>query len=544
MSKATDTVVETFGWDVVYATTVKRLDDAAQASGKLPTAFDVSNKTSKSEVSGKWNGWNLECHVSDMLAFVATVSEGTFVADGKKYDIAGSTWTVQFGLELDTGKTNTLHPATSGSGAPRVVAYTAPSSLGANVYRLVELIDDVLPAQVANMDGILGSISLAAELPDQPWLSPTSAGFASEPLTDDPRGGICALLAMTEGRSAGSNQRAVDARILDTSPAGTDEAFVVGPNLVVGKLLEPAVVALAQGSSSDDFTTDPTGTVLYNKQSMTWGAFDYTLDDGTTSTIHPTIPRGNLELALDGSEVHLSLSNVNFDYPGWSGPGSISISFDTDQFTTFDFVIRDDGGLVMVPQLGRYDSFTVNIVPSEELQIFQIAVNVAVQVLFAVLGGIVEGATGAAETAAQDSLEEGAEGGVAGGMNEIEMETFASSNASAEELEEAEEGAARDGADAVANADKSGYVQKFKSTLMANKWKILLKILEKAIGKPLEQIESIAVAAAKKDYDQLPTLDVFAVDGSSPVTWGKKSKFKITGGRLDGAMVIWSNSKA
>lgn len=533
------TTLETFGWDVVYASTFAKMNQGLQKSGQVPISFKAVNQEAGTSMSGAWSSWRIvPGSVSNRLNVQCTVGSGTAELGKGPVKLAASTWTVQFGLILAGGK---LAPAQSGEGAPRIVAYKPPSGLGPDVYKLIELFDTALQEQVKQLAGAFASVALnkPSLLPDRlRWLAPTAAAFASESFEEgDPKGGVFALLAMTRGRSAADKQVAVDRRLFSGAPAGADAAIVLGPSLVVGQFLTPAIVGLVQGARPSDFSTDRTGTVLFNANKITWGGFEYQVDD-STKIIHPVIPRGNLELALDGEEVHLSMSNIHFDYPGWDGPGSISISFDTEQFLRFEFIVRDDGGIVMVPQLGKYNSFNVTVVPSRELQIFQIAVDVALQILFAILGGIVDSALGPAESAAEDALEEAAENSIAGEMSAEEVGSIVD-NVSSKEIQAAEESAAENAGEAIVNQAKPGFLQKFKSALMANRWKILMKIIEKAVEIPAGQITNIAVWTASEDYGKLPSLGKFATDGLKPVSWKSGSSFKPKGGALEGALVFW-----
>lgn len=538
-------VLNTMNWDLVYATNFARINQCLRNSGSLPDTFQQTDNESGSTVNGQWGSWELTTgSPSNALWMCCTVASGSLQGMGQSFDISGSTWTVQFGLTWDTGQSAlALTPATSGNAAPRVVAQTGVNVTGPALYVLLGIMNDVLQNQIAALGAAFMTVALndSQLAPDQPWLVPTTAAFACESLAPgDPRIGVFAVLAMTEGRSAADNQAAVDRRVLDGAPDGSDAALVIGPNIVMEQLLSPAMTSLVQGSSPSDFTTR--GVTVYNSGNMTWGAFSYGDQSDGVSTVYPRIPRGNIQLSLDGSIVHLSMANVNFAYPGWKGPGEITISFNTEQFIAFDFILRDDGGLVMVPQTGQFNSScNVTIIPDAAVLEFQIALDATIEVLLAVIGGVVESATEAVTESATNALSESGDGGFEAEFDAIELDDLVSNNSDPEEIDEIEQESAEQGGEAVANQEDAGYIQQFKNAIIANKWKILMKILEFMIKYPVSKTTDIALWAAERKYDELPTLNAFAEAGISPVKWADGSSFTLTGGSLEGAIVLWGS---
>ncbi|MGJ3262187.1 MAG: hypothetical protein ACFE0R_03040 [Salinarimonas sp.] len=530
-------MLDTFGWDLVYATTLTAVDAAVKASGRVPASFSGGG------VAGDWGAWDLVPGApSNRIVVGCTVATGTATLGGKSLDLAGSTINVLVALVLaDDG---TITPE---GGADVVLdRYSFPPGVtGDDVYDVAKAFHAILQQQVPLLAGAFGSITTgvaAAPAGDRPWIVPTSAAVAITPLpANDPRGAIVALLAMTEHRSMSELQLAVDGRVLDGAPDGCDRCIALGPHRVDEDLLMPAITSIVQGSALSDFSASATGTV-YNTGTMTWGAFTYTdADDGTT-TIHPTIPAGNLQLTLNGAVAHVSMSNVHFPYPAWHGPGEIRVAMNAEQFVTMGIVRRDDGHLVLAEVADPVQSFHVTVIPDHDVQAFQIAVNVALQVLFAVIGGALDSAAGAAENAASESVEEEASGQLVSDFEDEEIVGLLDGHASEEDIERAEEEAGQQAGEAVANGGNAGWVQSFKSAIMANRTKILLKIIEKMVEVPAGKIVDIAVALAKNQYDQLPTIDPLAVDAALPVTWADREGIAFEGGKVDGAIVFWGMS--
>ena len=544
--------ITTMGWDVVYATTLQKINNRLSASGKLPTTFSGSVQDLTGSVTGSWGPWELiSGSPSNLLWMHCPIVSGTFTCNGHSpVDLSGFALTVQFGLILtqttasaSNGTTYVLVPATSGQGIPLVSNYSFSGINDTSLYVLQEIMSQIVPEQVKNLGSVFASIVLNDDTTTgYPWLNPTSAAFACESLpTDDARIGIFALLAMTEGRSSEGNQSVVDRRVLDGAPAGSDGGLVLGPTLVMNQFLQPAIQGLVQGSNLSDFTADQTGTMLCNKETMTWGAFIYDEnDDGKeTATVYPTIPQGNIQLSLGDNVIHLSMSNINFAYPGWSGPGQITISFDTEQFFTFDFTLRDDGELVMVPKTGQFNtSFNVTIIPDKEEQIFQIALSAAMEVLMAVIGGVVECATEACSEVMENALTPAEGDGFTAEIEMVELNNL-TSQVEPDVIQQVEEEAAEEGGEAVENSTINKYLQKFKNAIVANKYKIYMKIVEVICTKLADSVTDIAVWAAQKQYGNLPSLKPFAETGIQPVKWADGAEFKLTGGSLPGAMVLW-----
>lgn len=532
-------MLETFGWDVVHATTLTRFDAGLQASGSMPATFHADNQGEGITAEGTWASWTLVPGApSNLLQLRCTVGTGTATLASGPVDLAGSTWTVEFGLVGDgTGR---FQPAPSGDAAPRLATQEPPSGMGQDVYKLVQLFAGALPPEVVALGPVFGGVTSQASSSktDLPWLAPTAVAFAYESFAaGDPRGGVCAFLAMTEGRPA-AGQVSVDQRILDGAPAGSDSAFVIGPNLVVAEFLVPALTGLVQGSTPSDFSVDASGVIASNSKTMTMGTFLW--GDGT-SQIKPKIPANNLQLALDGSLLHLSMSDVSFPYPDAPGPFEIMVYLRGGQFLSFTFLLNSSGQLVMVPVTESF-SYNVNVVPSEQQQIFQIGITVALQVFFAVLGGLADTLGDAVGAAADEAAEqEGA--AITATIDDGAVATLVREGGVTEaEEEDAEAEAAESAGDAIENTDEPGYLDKFKGLLKEYKFKIWLKVLEKAVRTPVDKMTSSAVAAARNDYDDLPPLNPFAAAGVAPVEWPGKSAFEPTGGTLDNALVIWGSS--
>jgi hypothetical protein len=545
------TTLDTMGWDLVFATTFATITAGIQESGAVPAGFSATDSDSGGAVDGGWGSWRLvDGSPGNLLWLECTVASGTFHTTTTGYDLAGSQWTVQFGLTWQTqdGPVGTppvqlLVPAADGAAAPVLIDHTGTSVKGSDTYALVSLMSGVLVDQVGAlgpvfMSLVLGGLDLE---PDQPWLVPTSAAYACAPLPDgDPRLGVFALLATTENRDASTLQSAVDRRVFDAAPTGTEVALVLGPRLVVEQLLIPGAQAIVLGTSPADFAVDSTGTVVYNQNTMTWGELSYDLDDGTSATVTPVIEPGNFELALDGELIHVSLSDVRFAYPGWHGPGNVMISLSAQQFYRYTFTVNGEGYLVMAPE-GAADtsSYNVTITPDQEMQAFQIAVNVAVQVVFAILGGL----AGQFLDPIEGSVAEGTNGSYSSELGDAEVQGLVDS-ASPEDRLEADEDSAQLGGDAAANQGDAGYLQKFKGLIASYKFRILVMALNKLVGLPAGQMSNIAVLAAREDYAGLPALDPFAVEGQRPVTWPHDEDFTLTGGSLNGALVFYGTLAA
>ncbi|WP_019988038.1 TULIP family P47-like protein [Rudanella lutea] len=538
--------ITSLGWDMTYATTFVQLNRVLAASGTLPQTFSgASSAPASAAVSGEWASWTVVGGgPSNRLCLNCVVAHGQLTTAAGQSDINGSVWTVQFGLVLAKGATSTgggtvwqLTTSATGPEAPILTGHANVQVSGSDLYVLEQLMAEAIVPQVLALDlsGIAITTGDTTSASDQPWLVPTAAAFACESLPPgDARGGIIGLLAMTEGRSAAGKQVVIDARVLDGAPDGASAAWFLGPTLMTSQLLAPAIQGLVQGSQAANFSVDGTGTTVYNNSDMTWGAFTYDESDGTTVTVTPRIPKGNIQLSLNGSLVHLSMSNINFPYPGWAGPGEITVAFNAEQFIGFQFIQRTDGGLVMVPDTQTFGSSSnITIIPDQTVLEFQIALNAVTQVLMAFVGGAIESVGEAAGAA----MQEGAEGAYNAEFDLIEMEELGNSvNAN---VEQTEEDAATQAGDALANEGNAGYVQRFKNAVIANRWKILSKVVQKMVTIPVGKVSDIALWAAEKDYDKLPTLQPFVSNAVTAVHWADGATFTPVGGSVQGGMLIW-----
>lgn len=527
---------DTFGWDLVYGATLAGYDIALQASGKVPESFAVEG------AAGHYASWHLVAGApSNRQLLQITLADGTARVSDHDVPIGGTQVTAL--VQLAIGSDGVIAPL--GGDAILLDTYKLPVTVAeGDVYAIAQLLDRLVKADVPKIAGAFGSISLNAGTGGGSplWLVPTSAQLASQPLaTGDPRGAVVAILAMTQGRDSDGLQPAVDSRIFDGAPAQADRALAIGNGHVTANLILPAITALVQGAQQSDFQASLTGTV-YNKATTTWGKYSFTGSDGTASEIQPRIPAGNLQLTLNGGTLHLSMSNINFAYPGWSGPGDIMVAFDAEQFAPIGIFGRTDGQLVIGQAGDGTRSFSATVIPSQKTQIFQIALNAALQLLFALIGGALDSAAGAAENAASGSIEEGAEDSLVSSFDAEDVQGLLEENASTEEIEAAEAAAAEDAGNALVNADEPGWVEQFKSALMANRYKILLKIIEKAVETPAGKIVDTAIALAKSQYDDLPSINPLIAAAAAPVTWAGGSGADFVAGRVDGALLLWARS--
>lgn len=534
------TTLDLMGWDLVHATTFERLSAAITASPRRPASFQAQDAQENVTVSGNWGRWELSSgSPGNMLWLDCAVSTGSFVRGTASHDLAGAVFTVQFGLAWVGSRPKGgggLRPASSGAASPRLIGQTRVSVMGAGAYLLSSMMNQILAQQVAALDSDFMSIVVggAGQPGDHPWLNPSESDYACAPLPGDQRKGIFAILSMTEARTAAGRQRAVDRRILDGAPAGSNAALVVGPRLTVAQLITPTAKNIIQGAGDDDFSLDASGTVVYNNKTITWGTFDYQ-ENGSTNQIQPIIPRGNAKVALDGELIHISLADLQFPYPSWHGPGDINISFGTEQFCRYSFTVNGGGNLVMAPDPGaEVPSCNVTVLPDQQVQAFQIGLDVLLQVLLSIVGGVASQIFQPAAEAA-----EATGGGVVAKVSEVQMTEIVAKYVTPAQLEDAEVQAAEQSAEATVKAGTPGFVQQFRSAIAGNKYSLVSIVLRKLVYLPLSMITQVATMAAKHDYDKLPALDPFVNEAVRPVGWPMDKSFKITGGALRGSLTFY-----
>ncbi len=537
----------TMGWDLVYATTFSRINQILISSGRIPSTFTGgTNGGSGYAANGDWGSWSLVAgSPSNLLWLKCVVEKGTLTIPGNEsIDISGSEWCVQFGLLLKpsnqegeaSSELNVLVPCDSGKSSPKIISQKCDTVTGTAYYRLIEIMNNLVVSQINALGDVFGGILLKS---GNDWDIPTSAVFACESLgSNNPNIGIFALLAMTQGRQASNKQIVVDRGILDGAPAGSDGALFVGPGLVINEYLKPSLNALVPQSKLDDFAVDAsTGTVIYNINELKL-AISYDDDQNNSNNVIATIPKGNLQMALDGTTLHISMSNVNFPYPGWAGPGEITVAYNVQQFLTFDFILREDGGLVMVPNTDNFkNSSNITVIPDLDVQIFQIALSAAIQVLMAVIGGAVVSAASSSTQAVEEGME-AVGNGYAAQFDEAVLEGFVE-EAGEEAVQNAEREAAQQGGDLVVHAGDVGYLQKFKNLIVSNKWTIIMKIIEKMVTIPVGQITTVALWLAEKEYDKAPAINNVAEACFDCLKWEDQSSFKTTGGAFNGGIVFY-----
>lgn len=285
-----------------------------------------------------------------------------------------------------------------------------------------------------------------------------------------------------------------------------------------------------------ELSLDPSGTVVYNNKTITWGTFEYE-EKGGTKRIQPVIPQGNAKVALDGELVHISLADIQFAYPGWPGPGDIDISFGAEQFCRLSFTVNSSGQLVMTldtDTMNAYPSYNVTVMPDQQVQISQIGLDVVLQVLLSIMGGVVSEITAPVAEATEQTA-----GGVVSKMSDVEMAELVAKNVTPAQIGEAQVQAAEQSAEAAVNAGQPGYIQRFRNAIAGYRFSLLITVVRKLIYLPLSQITNVATMAAKHYYDKLPALDPFIDEAVHPVGWPMGMSFTVTGGAIRGSLTFY-----
>ncbi|GGK72713.1 TULIP family P47-like protein [Mangrovihabitans endophyticus] len=539
-----------FGWDTVFAVNYTKLNEAIVKSKTTPP--DFAQTETGLELSGDWSDWQLSTggdgHNVQMRCPILT---GTATDGTENIDLSGG-W-VEILVQLDlipdpsyvyedptgTGGTPVKMPVrTAGTPARPAVSLISTSFdtlTGLWKYVVPGLFLDWFNAHIEEFNHVFAVtvINTLADVGDYQWLKPTDVSYAcADAIDDSPDHSVFGSLCLTEGRTTSDNpnlSQSIDSRLLADMPATANSAFAIAPERVTSKLLLPGAIHCIQGSDASDFEIINDNLWVANKNDVIWGNFE--LDNG--DRVQPRIAKNKFQIGLKGEFVRVEVTDATFDWPGWHGPGHITVHMNYVQEFAFELQEAPQG-YIFVPKEGvGTKTVTASVISDKDVLIFEIVLGVAVGIALACIGSALGARLG---SAAQKGVTSATEGAVQ--VSEAAIEEVVG-EAGSQAVRAAEREAASAAAESIAHAANPSYYQKFTTALLANKWKIFGGMIGSILATPVGLIGEITKAVADGDVEKIPAFDKFAAQCIGSTTFPNVGDtWKPSTAGLQGPLVI------
>jgi hypothetical protein len=547
--------IDLLGWDTVFAISYEQANQAIQRAKSTPESFKYTDPSTQVAISGNWDSWQITTGGDGKnLQLNCPVKQGTVAFGSDSEDLSGSNLHIQITLkkledeaarfddptaQKGTGTPTKIIPQTAGTDSDPAVSVISSNfpkvQNGLLKMALPQIFQKFLTAHLEEFNHTFSVLIINedADKRDYNWLKPTSVSYACADSSDKSLNeSVFAVLCMTQNNPVGANQHGIDNRILQNLPKDANSAFGISDTQVMRHIFAPGAVAVIQGSKPQDFHITNDNLTILNQSNITWGNFK--LDDG--NVVRPVIGAKRFQMTLQAGEVLVQITDATFDWPSWHGPGRIEVNLTLNQYFQFDLKPNGKGGYVFVPKKGAgTKNMTASVTVSKGVKIFDICIGIAGSLIGGVLGGVLGGAISAGDAVATDSATEGvvtiSEDTITNAVNEADDTA----------LQETEETAAEQGSDSIKEGSNPSYIQRFKTALWANKWKIFGGAMGALIGAQPSMISEYMVLAAKGDLESIPPFNNFAANCIGATHWPQTKGWDLLGARLQGPLVINGN---
>ena len=544
-------IIDLFGWDTVFSCSYATANAAIVAAKSTPSGFNYTDSANTgATIAGTWAPWQITTGGDGQnLNLVCKIATGTASDAGSEtLDLGGCQVVIQIKLEAlpdpakaftnstlkpGTGVAHALKPKLTGTATDPAVAVIS------NTFHFKGLLGGALPqifqeyfeANLVDFDHTFAVMMVGAESArgDFQWLKPTAVSYACADADDGSMSkSVFAVLSMTQNNPVGTNQHAIDNRMLANLPTGENSAFAISDAQVLAHIFLPGAVQVIQGSTPANFTIGNDNISIKNNSNITWGNFK--LENG--DVVKPTIQAENFEMSMAGSEVTFTITGASFAWPSWHGPGSIDVVMNITQVFKFGLKQKTDGNYVFCPtNVNAVKNVTSVVTQSEGVQIFDICLLIGTAIIASVLGGILDSALDAGAVTTEES------GGAFINISEDDIDGVIDSGEEGD-IEDTDEEAAQNGQEDTDNQAKPGYVQKFKTALWANKFKMLGGVLGSILGTTPSVISELYVLYATNQLETIPPFNSFATECLGAVVFPHTKGWDLSSANLQGPLVI------
>jgi hypothetical protein len=543
--------IDLFGWDTVFTVSYETANAAIVAAGSTPSGFKYTDSANTgATIAGTWSPWQITTGGDGQnLNLVCKIATGTASDPGSEsLDLAGCQLVIQIKLEAlpdpakaftnktlkpGTGIAHALKPKLTGTATDPAVAVISNTFnfKGLLAGALPQIFQEYFEANLVEFDHTFAVMMVSAESAkdDFQWLKPTAVSYACADSSDGSMAkSVFAVLAMTQDNPVGTNQQAIDNRMLTNLPTGENSAFGISDAQVLAHIFLPGAVQTIQGATAANFTIGNDNISIKNNSNITWGNFK--LENG--DVVSPTIQAENFEMSMAGSEVTLTITGASFAWPSWHGPGSIDVTMNITQVFQFGLKQKADGNYVFCPtNMNVVKNVTSVVTQSEGVEIFDICLLIGTAIITSVLGGILDSALSAGAVTTENA------GGAIINISEDDIDGAVDSGYDAD-IEDTDEDAAENGQQGTDNQTKPGYIQRLKTALWASKFKMLGGVLGSILGTTPTVISQFYVLYAKNQLDTIPPFNSFSEECLGAVVFPHTKGWNLSSANLQGPLVI------
>jgi hypothetical protein len=553
--------ITTNGWGAVNMASIDVVNQSIKKQNKLPSDFQAYSegtmfgmKTtcniigSESDTSAKcnWAEWEIAPNGSGHIVYMsctlgtafAKFSISTSPDAPVNYDISNSVINISLDLNAvaqaeNTDSKGTPNAIMADNTKPvqilnSTVINNLPNDGDTEIYydMAVKALNDYFNENLSEFSAAFGVILLNGEISQDPnfkWLTPSAVSYAVETTTVATYFGI---LTMLDNDAITSQSQQIDTGVFSRIPTNANSALLISAEKFCKHILLPSAVAVVSGSAESDFDIGPDLIRITNNKDLKWDNFE--MSDG--STIQPTIPKGGLDIHVDGTFIILEIIGIHY-----SPSVGITVSSNLTQKIELTIQQQTDGGYVLVPKKdSTFSQCTINssVEVAEWLQITEIILDVVGAVAglacgIGAIGGLV--AAKATTTVVEASAE-------------IAMDAVETAEIAAEETESAIEtvSTAAESVDAVvagtSTVTKGGF-------FASNFCKVATKVCGVIGGLAGLGISAIELTKfiENSEFDDIPSLNNFAANLLGTYEWPELPDASISGAELFDALILYTN---
>ena len=544
---------DTYNWDTAYGITFEKVNNSIVRANSSPANFTGPYVDSfgggSYVIAANFGAWQLSGGSGDLVHMTLPLTNGTITpgAGGNAIAFTGSAsievkleWLPQPGASSDKGTHHLKINLTTND--PVNSPIVSVVNMAVNPARYNNAVQSVLQtwllANLQQFNHVFSVVDLGAQADKAgfQWLKPTKLGYAvnTEGATD-PKNYVFGVLAMTEGRPGVRLGHQISPNII---PTGADAGFLISQERFLSKLLLPGMAVLFKGATAADFTLGPDGTLVQNKNALTFRTFK--LEDGSKidgATIDAQ------KFSLEARATSLRMSFDDFHFP-WTPKGSIvPHGFVVHLTYTAESVLFLDANhhlqMCTVGNRAQKTGPTLNVVVTKTTaeKWTEIAVGVVEGIVLAVVGAMIGGALGpevdeaaeGAEQAGQDAVEDTA------GGDPLDFDADFESDNKDNNL--AKNNSNEDG-EASKLLDEPNRLEKLKGFFKRNWRKMLGATIGSIAAVGLGVLPQILEAYAENNLAEMPTLDKFADESIKTTTWPGATGTKLLSASLNGSLQL------
>lgn len=535
--------VHTFKWDTTYTTTYEVMNRQIAKHSSYPAEFnnqtqlaDLKKSLLKANglnhsllqslfrsndlldqnitISGQWNQWKLDLQGNGNVIFLLLpVESGTIEFNSEMGDLSDGYLIVQVKLQViqknENKKKSIVLDFTQGDFEVTIYDHSFPKILKESILDLLveSVFKNYLNSKKAmeEFKHIFATVSINDKATgDFAWLKPSDLSYAvfCPDFKPTESNSLYSILCMTENKKADPQaQKAVDSEVFTGKTPEANAVLCISPQSFCKHLLIESSKKLIKGTVDSDYAYSTDGTEVHNINEIIFKDVEFSGNQKENLKI----AAGNYSIRIINDHLEVNITNASFSKTLYTA----YISF----IQRIKFETKDvEGKTIFIPKTD--DLFKgktmVTVQPTTTAEVIK-WIGVGIDILSGILllaGAAVKVAAKVTTTATTAIIEVG--------------EVVATSV----EVAEATSIAAK------------GIAEGVTKGISISSALVIAGSVSGLIGSAFTLTPEIAIAIAKKDYEKIPTLDSFAMNFLSEVSWTGIKEAKLIGARLNDAFLM------